>query len=124
MSELVSTAWASASTYRGSDKRGGANGARVALEPQISWDVNDPKQINKVIKTLEKIKNKFDNKKKSVSLADLIVLGGNVGIEMAAKKGGVNVDVPFYPGRGDATQEQTDIHSFGLLEPQADGFRN
>ena len=124
VSELVSTAWASASTYRGSDKRGGANGARVALEPQINWDVNDPKQINKVIKTLEKIKNKFDNKKKSVSLADLIVLGGNVGIEMAAKKPGVNVDVPFYPGRGDATQEQTDIHSFGLLEPQADGFRN
>jgi catalase-peroxidase len=124
VSELVSTAWASASTYRGSDKRGGANGARVTLEPQISWDVNDPKQINKVIKTLEKIKNKFDNKKKSVSMADLIVLGGNVGIEMAAKKAGVNVDVPFYPGRGDATQEQTDIHSFGLLEPQADGFRN
>ncbi len=124
VSELVSTAWASASTYRGSDKRGGANGARVALEPQISWDVNDPKQINKVIKTLEKIKNKFDNKKKSVSLADLIVLGGNVGIEMAAKKAGVKVDVPFYPGRGDATQEQTDINSFGLLEPQADGFRN
>ncbi len=124
VSELVSTAWASASTYRGSDKRGGANGARVSLEPQISWDVNDPKQIKKVIKTLEKIKNKFDSKKKSVSLADLIVLGGNVGIEMAAKKAGVNVDVPFYPGRGDATQEQTDMHSFGLLEPQADGFRN
>ncbi len=124
VSELVSTAWASASTYRGSDKRGGANGARVSLEPQISWDVNDPKQIKKVIKTLEKIKNKFDSKKKSVSLADLIVLGGNVGIEMAAKKVGINVDVPFYPGRGDATQEQTDIHSFGLLEPQADGFRN
>jgi len=124
VSELESTAWASASTYRGSDKRGGANGARVTLEPQISWDVNDPKQINKVIKTLEKIKNKFDNKKKSVSLADLIVLGGNVGIEMAAKKAGINVDVPFYSGRGDATQEQTDIHSFGLLEPQADGFRN
>ena len=124
VSELVSTAWASASTYRGSDKRGGANGARVSLEPQISWDVNDPNQINKVIKTLEKIKNKFDNKKKSVSLADLIVLGGNLGIEMAAKKAGVNIDVPFYPGRGDATQEQTDIHSFGLLEPQADGFRN
>ncbi len=124
VSELVSIAWASASTYRGSDKRGGANGARVTLEPQISWDVNDPNQINKVIKTLEKIKNKFDNKKKSVSMADLIVLGGNVGIEMAAKKAGVNVNVPFYPGRGDATQEQTDIHSFGLLEPQADGFRN
>ena len=124
VSQLVTTAWASAASFRGSDKRGGANGARVALEPQISWDVNDPKQINKVIKTLEKIKNKFDNKKKSVSLADLIVLGGNVGIEMAAKKAGIKVDVPFSPGRGDATQEQTDIHSFGLLEPQADGFRN
>ena len=124
VSELVSTAWASASTYRGSDKRGGANGARVTLEPQISWNVNDPKQINKVIKILKKIKNKFDNKKKSVSLADLIVLGGNVGIEIAAKKAGIKVDVPFSPGRGDATQEQTDIHSFGLLEPQADGFRN
>ena len=124
VSELVGTAWASASTYRGSDKRGGANGARVTLEPQISWDVNDPKQINKVIKTLEKIKNKFDNKKKSVSLADLIILGGNVGIEIAAKKAGIKVDVPFSPGRGDASQEQTDIHSFGLLEPQADGFRN
>jgi len=124
VSELVSTAWASASTYRGSDKRGGANGARVTLEPQISWDVNDPKQVNKVAKTFKKIKKKFDNKKKSVSLADLIVLGGNVGIEIAAKKAGVNVDVPFYPGRGDASQEQTDIHSFGLLEPQADGFRN
>ncbi len=124
VSELVSTAWASASTYRGSDKRGGANGARVTLEPQISWDVNDPKQINKVIKILEKIKNKFDNKKKSVSLADLIVLGGNVGIEMAAKKAGIKLNVPFSPGRGDASQEQTDIHSFGLLEPQADGFRN
>ncbi len=124
VSELVSTAWASASTYRGSDKRGGANGARVALEPQISWDVNDPKQIKKVVKSLKKIKNKFDNKKKSVSLADLIVLGGNVGVEMAAKKAGIKLDVPFSPGRGDATQEQTDIHSFGLLEPQADGFRN
>jgi len=124
VSELVSVAWASASTYRGSDKRGGANGARVTLEPQISWNVNDPKQINKVIKALKKIKNKFDNKKKSVSLADLIVLGGNVGIEIAAKKAGIKVNVPFFPGRGDATQEQTDIHSFGLLEPQADGFRN
>ncbi len=124
VSELVSTAWASASTYRGSDKRGGANGARITLEPQINWDVNNPKQINKVIKTLEKIKENFDNKKKSVSIADLIVLGGNVGIEMAAKKSGMKVDIPFSPGRGDATQEQTDIHSFNLLEPQADGFRN
>ncbi len=124
VSELVSTAWASASTYRGSDKRGGANGARIALEPQINWDVNDPKQINKVVKTLEKIKDNFDNKKKTVSLADLIVLGGNVGIEMAAKKAGMKVDIPFSSGRGDATQEQTDVHSFNLLEPQADGFRN
>ena len=124
VSELVSTAWASASTYRGSDKRGGANGARIALEPQINWDVNDPKQTNKVVKTLEKIKDNFDNKKKTVSLADLIVLGGNVGIEMAAKKAGMKVDIPFSSGRGDATQEQTDVHSFNLLEPQADGFRN
>ena len=124
VSELVSTAWASASTFRGSDKRGGANGARITLEPQISWDVNDPTQINKVIKTLEKIKENFDNKKKSVSIADLIVLGGNVGVEMAAKKAGAKVDISFSSGRGDATQEQTDIHSFNLLEPQADGFRN
>ena len=124
VSELVTTAWASASTYRGSDKRGGANGARLTLEPQISWKVNNPEKIKKVIKILEKIKSNFDNKKKSVSMADLIVLGGNVGIEIAAKRGGMKVDVPFSPGRGDATQEQTDINSFNLLEPQADGFRN
>ena len=124
VSELVSTAWASASTYRGSDKRGGANGARVRLEPQINWEVNNNGKTTKVISALEKIQNKFNTKKKSVSLADLIVLGGNVGIEMAAKKAGKKIEVPFSPGRGDATQEQTDVHSFGLLEPQADGFRN
>jgi len=124
VSELVSTAWASASTYRGSDKRGGANGARIRLEPQINWEVNNNGKTTKVISALEKIQNKFNTKKKSVSLADLIVLGGNVGIEMAAKKAGKKIEVPFSPGRGDATQEQTDVHSFGLLEPQADGFRN
>jgi len=124
VSELVSTAWASASTYRGSDKRGGANGARIRLEPQINWEVNNNGKTTKVISALEKIQNKFNTKKKSVSLADLIVLGGNVGIEMAAKKAGKKIEVPFSPGRGDATQEQTDVHSFSLLEPQADGFRN
>ena len=124
ISQLVTTAWASASTFRGSDKRGGANGARIMLEPQRSWKVNNPKKLSKVIKALQKIKKKFDNKKKSVSMADLIVLGGNVGIEIAAKKAGQKVQVPFSPGRGDARQDQTDINSFGLLEPQADGFRN
>jgi Catalase (peroxidase I) len=121
---LVSTAWASASTYRGSDKRGGANGARILLEPQKSWKVNNPKKLTKITKALKKIKKSFDTKNKSVSMADLIVLGGNVGIEIAAKKSGHKVKVPFSPGRGDARQDQTDIHSFGLLEPQADGFRN
>ena len=124
VSDLVSTAWASASTFRGSDKRGGANGARIMLEPQKNWEVNNPKKLNKVIKSLEKIKNKFDNKNKSVSMADLIVLAGNVGVELGAKKAGHKVNVPFSAGRGDARQDQTDIHSFGLLEPQADGFRN
>jgi catalase-peroxidase len=124
ISELVTTAWASASTFRGSDKRGGANGARICLAPQNQWKVNNPKQLSKVIKTLEKIKKGFDSKSKSVSIADLIVLGGNAGIEKAAKSAGKKVKVPFSPGRGDATQDQTDIHSFGLLEPQADGFRN
>jgi catalase-peroxidase len=124
ISELVSTAWASASTFRKSDKRGGANGARIRLAPQKDWKVNNPKQLSKVIKVLEKIKNKFDSKNKSVSVADLIVLGGNVGIEIAAKSAGQKIKIPFTPGRGDATQDQTDIHSFGLLEPQADGFRN
>ena len=123
-SELVSTAWASASTFRGSDKRGGANGARLRLEPQKSWKINKVSKTDKVIKVLEKIKNNFDGKKKSVSVADLIVLGGCAAIEKAAKKAGHNVKVPFSPGRGDASQEQTDINSFGLLEPKADGFKN
>ena len=121
ISELVTTAWASASTFRGSDKRGGANGARIRLAPQKDWKVNNPKHLTKVIKALEKIQKGFDSKNKSVSIADLIVLAGNVGIEKAA---GQKVKVPFVPGRGDATQNQTDIYSFGLLEPQADGFRN
>jgi catalase-peroxidase len=124
ISELVTSAWASASTFRGSDKRGGANGARICLAPQKDWKVNNPKQLSKVIKVLEKVKKSFDTKNKSVSMADLIVLGGNVGIEKAAKSTGKKVKLPFTPGRGDATQDQTDIHSFSLLEPQADGFRN
>ena len=123
-SELVSAAWASASTFRGSDKRGGANGARLRLEPQKSWKINKVSKTDKVIKVLEKIKNNFDGKKKSVSVADLIVLGGCAAIEKAAKKAGHNIKVPFSPGRGDASQEQTDVNSFGLLEPKADGFRN
>ncbi len=124
ISQLVSTAWASASTFRGSDKRGGANGARIRLAPQKDWKVNNPTELSKVLKTLAKIKKSFDSKKKNVSLADLIVLGGCAAIEKAAKKAGHIVKVPFSPGRGDASQEQTDIHSFGLLEPKADGFRN
>jgi len=124
VSDLVTTAWASASTFRGSDKRGGANGARIRLEPQKSWEVNNPKKLSKVLSKLEKIKKGFDTRKKNVSLADLIVLGGNVGVEKAAKKAGYNVKVPFVPGRCDASQDQTDVFSFGLLEPKADGFRN
>jgi catalase-peroxidase len=124
ISELVTTAWSSASTFRGSDKRGGANGARIRLAPQKDWEVNNPKQLSKVIKILVKIQDGFNSKKKSVSIADLIVLGGSVGIEKAAKSAGKKIKVPFTPGRGDASQEQTDIYSFGLLEPQADGFRN
>ena len=124
ISELVATAWASASTFRGSDKRGGANGARIRLAPQKDWKVNSPKQLLKVIKVLEKIQKGFNSKSKSVSIADLIVLGGSVGIEKAAKSAGQKIKVPFIPGRGDASQDQTDLHSFGLLEPQADGFRN
>ena len=123
-SQLVSTAWGSASTFRGSDKRGGANGARIRLEPQKNWEVNNPNELSEVIQKLEKIQINFNKKNKYVSLADLIVLGGNVGVEKAAKKAGSNISVPFFPGRGDATQNQTDIHSFGLLEPKADGFRN
>ncbi len=124
VSQLVSTAWASASTFRGSDKRGGANGARVQLEPQKNWEVNNPLQLKKVLKTLKKIQKDFNTRSKQVSLADLIVLGGCVAIEKAAKKAGYDVKVPFKPGRGDATQEQTDVDSFGVLEPAADGFRN
>jgi catalase-peroxidase len=124
VSDLVSTAWASASTFRGSDKRGGANGARIMLEPQKNWRVNNPSNLSKVISALKKIKRQFDNKKKTVSMADLIVLAGGVGVEIAAKKAGHKVKVPFSPGRGDARQDQTDVNSFGLLEPQADGFRN
>ena len=126
ISELVSTAWASASTFRGSDNRGGANGARIRLSPQKDWEVNKPKQLNKVLTTIGKIQNNFNSKykKKAVSMADLIVLGGCAAIEKAAKKGGNTVKVPFQPGRMDATQEQTDINSVGVLEPIADGFRN
>ncbi len=124
VSELVSTAWASASTFRGSDKRGGANGARIRLAPQKNWEVNNPAQLTKVLKTLEGIQKKFNVGKKFVSLADLIVLGGCVGIEKAAKKAKLDVKVPFTPGRADATQEQTDVVSFAVLEPAADGFRN
>jgi len=120
-SELVKTAWASASTFRGSDKRGGANGGRIRLEPQRSWVVNNPKELNKVLGVLEGIQNEFNG---AVSMADLIVLAGNVAVEDAAKKGGYNISVDFSQGRGDATQEQTDLESFGYLEPIADGFRN
>jgi len=124
ISDLVSTAWASASTFRGSDKRGGANGARIRLKPQKNWEANNPSELSKVIKNFDKIKKGFDNKKKTVSMADLIVLGGCAGIEKAAKKAGQKVNVPFISGRGDASQDQTDTYSFGLLEPKADGFRN
>ena len=124
--EMVTTAWASASTYRNSDRRGGANGARIMLEPQRSWEVNNPEQLDEVLKALEKIQKEFNakNSDKKISMADLIVLAGYVGIEKAAKNGGVNVTLPFTAGRMDAKQEQTDIESFNLLEPMADGFRN
>ena len=124
VSQLVSTAWASASTFRGSDKRGGANGSRIRLAPQKNWKVNNPSQLSKSIKVYEKIQKVFNSKNKYVSLADLIVLGGNVGIEKAAKDAGKKIKVPFLSGRGDASQDQTDVFSFGLLEPSADGFRN
>ena len=127
ISELVTTAWASASTYRGSDKRGGANGARLRLSPQKDWEVNQPAELAKVLQTLEKIQGEFNAVQtggKKVSLADLIVLGGCVAIEAAAKKAGHEVKVPFTPGRTDASQEQTDVQSFVVLEPVADGFRN
>jgi len=127
ISELVFTAWASASTFRGSDKRGGANGARIRLAPQKDWEVNQPEQIKKVLQTLEKIQEDFNNaqsENKMVSLADLIVLGGCAGIEKAAKNAGEEIIVPFIPGRTDALQEQTDVKAFAVLEPVADGFRN
>jgi len=122
--QLASAAWASASTFRGSDKRGGANGARVRLAPQKNWAVNDPADLAKVISALEGIQKEFNVSAKKVSLADLIVLAGNAAVEKAAKAGGCNVQVPFLPGRGDATQEETEVHSFDFLEPKTDGFRN
>lgn len=121
ISQLVSTAWASASTFRGSDMRGGANGGRIRLEPQRSWEVNNPSELNKVLAVYEGIQNDFNGE---VSMADLIVLGGNVGIEQGAKNAGHSIAVPFTQGRGDASQEQTDIESFNYLKPLADGFRN
>jgi len=127
VSQLVSTAWASASTFRGSDKRGGANGARIRLAPQKEWEVNQPEQLATVLQTLEGIQKEFNNAQsggKKVSLADLIVLGGCAGVEQAAKNAGHDVSVPFTPGRTDASQKQTDVTSFAVLEPAADGFRN
>jgi catalase-peroxidase len=127
VAERVATAWASASTFRGSDKRGGANGARIRLAPQKDWAVNQPEQLAKVLKTLEGIQADFNGKAgggKSVSLADLIVLAGNTGVEQAAQQAGFPLTLPFHPGRGDATPEQTDAASFAVLEPLADGFRN
>jgi len=125
--QLVSTAWASASTFRGSDKRGGANGSRIRLAPQKDWAVNQPAQIAKVLKALEKVQGEFNAAQtagKKISLADLIVLAGCAAVEQAAKDGGCEVSVPFTPGRMDASQEQTDAESFAVLEPRADGFRN
>ncbi len=127
VSQLVSTAWASASTFRGSDKRGGANGARIRLEPQKNWEVNQPAELTKVLQKLEAIQKEFNASQsggKKISLADLIILGGDAAIEKAAKAAGVDVKVPFAPGRMDASQEQTDVESFEPLEPKADGFRN
>ncbi len=127
VSQLVTTAWASAASYRGTDKRGGANGARIRLAPQKDWEANQPEELAKVLPVLEKIQADFNATQsggKQVSIADIIVLGGCAGVEAAAKKAGHDVEVPFTPGRGDATQEQTDVESFGVLEPVADGFRN
>jgi catalase-peroxidase len=127
VSQLVSTAWASASTFRGGDKRGGANGARIRLEPQRNWEVNNPFQLGTVLASLEGIQKEFNDGRwgsKMVSLADLIVLGGCAAVEKAAKDAGDDVTVPFMPGRADASQEQTEVESFRYLEPQADGFRN
>ena len=128
MSQLVSTAWASAASFRGTDKRGGANGARIRLAPQKDWEVNNPAELSKALQTLEKIQQDFNRSqsggKKKVSLADLIVLGGCAAVEQAAKNAGINIKVPFAPGRTDASQEQTDVESFAVLEPTFDGFRN
>jgi catalase-peroxidase len=130
ISQLVRTAWASASTFRGSDKRGGANGARIRLAPQKDWEVNQPDELAAVLPTLETIQKQFNSSqtnghaRRKVSLADVIVLGGCAAVEQAAKLGGYEVKVPFSPGRTDASQEQTDVHSFAVLEPAADGFRN
>ena len=127
VSQLVSTAWASASTFRGTDKRGGANGARIRLAPQKDWEVNDPTELATVLQALEGIQQEFNASQaggKKVSLADLIVLGGCAAVEQAAKNAGYDVEVPFAPGRTDASQEQTDVESFAVLEPTADGFRN
>jgi catalase-peroxidase len=130
ISQLVTTAWASASSFRGSDKRGGANGARIRLAPQKDWEVNQPAELAKVLKKLEAIQKDFNgsqssgNKRKKVSLADLIVLGGCAAVEEAAKKAGHKVKIPFSPGRTDASEKQTDVHSFAVMEPAADGFRN
>jgi catalase-peroxidase len=124
---LVATAWASASTYRGSDRRGGANGARVRLAPQKDWAVNQPQQLTHVLKSLETVRSDFNargNAGKKISIADLIVLGGCAAVEKAARDAGYDVVVPFTPGRTDATQDQTDVDSFAALEPVADGFRN
>lgn len=124
ISVLVSTAWNAASTFRHSDKRGGANGARIALEPQVNWEANNPAQLKKVLAALKKIQTNFNKGSKKVSLADLIVLGGSAAVELGADKAGFPVSVPFTPGRVDATQNQTDIRAFNYLQPVADGFRN
>src|ERR1019366_10872 len=127
ISQLVTTAWASAATFRGGDKRGGANGARIRLAPQKDWEVNQPAELAKVLGTLEAIKKDFNSSQsggKKVSFADVIILGGCAAVEEAAKKAGQDVKVPFSPGRTDASQEQTDVHSFVVMEPVADGFRN
>jgi len=127
VSQLVSTAWASAASFRGTDKRGGANGARIRLAPQKDWEVNNPAELSKVLQTLEKIQQDFNRSQsggKKISLADLIILGGDAAIEKAAKDAGYDVKIPFAPGRTDASQEQTDVESFAVLEPTFDGFRN
>src|SRR5687767_14947294 len=127
VSQLVSVAWCSASSFRGTDKRGGANGARIRLAPQKDWEANEPAQLGKVLEGLEKVQRNFNDAQtngKKVSLADLIVLGGCAAVEQAARNAGHDITVPFAPGRTDASQEQTDVESFAVLEPSADGFRN